>query len=161
VAATFPELKGRAVAVGEIAPLEKTELSIKRPVAAVGFINGSASDNYQLNDELVVEFMLETARYPTEGGDDSPFYVFFDYEDWRDRLYAAVKNWQSPRGAMLSPTATELETNGSGAYCAFRFSASQRWCKPKEAAPGCGEAPTDAPKVSFTVQMDTYAKDCT
>jgi hypothetical protein len=111
--------------------------------------NGSASGSNaraEPEEQIMVSFVFEPARYQREDGGESPFWAFFDYDSLRDRLLNFLVDWRSPRQGRLSYFGLDVESDSFAVLINFQFRHTFNWC------------PTDVPneglkKWSFKVNV--------
>src|SRR5262245_57543333 len=104
IAAWFPELNGRSLAVSEVTVTK--EYVITLPLVMVAFVRGTAdppskasAEMFEITDSFVVEFWLQPARIKKADGSETPFWSYYDYEDIRDTLLRNIVRWPTPGDA--------------------------------------------------------------
>lgn len=140
VAAWFPRLGGRAVAVtdAKITPENRPTL----PFALVAlnrentenFNAKSNQGNLTLVDDFIVEFWLEVQRFDLENkkpGQEKPFWAYYPYEDIRDRLVSKMLNESKQEGRAdwgIAYTSMDIDADPQAVVLTFRFSRTYIWC---------------------------------
>lgn len=139
LAGWFPEVGGRFFAVSEVEPFDN---ATNVPTLPIGFVALVAEAGTQttpnghitLLDDILLQLAFEPVKYKTEGGADSPFFAYYDFEPIRDKLLALTKGWRSPRNVGLMYRSMDVEATELAVYLNFRFAAETRWCYPEEYA---------------------------
>lgn len=134
ISSSFEELKGRALAVVEIDPITR-ENKPTLPVCFVALIreigNGPRPPSKSFpkpDEELMVSFAFEPARYKKDNGQESPFWSFIDYSALRDRMLNLLVSWKSPVGGRLSYQGLDIEADQFAVLINFKFLHSFDWC---------------------------------
>lgn len=152
----FGELDGRAMAVSE-AMITKENLP-SLPLCMVALLRGdvagawkwqSASGANELVDDFVVEFWLEPLKYRRKDGSESPFWAFYNYEEFRDRLLSWMTGFRGPRGQRLEYRNMTVESDQFAVVLSFRIASHYNWCRTDDGSDG------EPANVGSTVQVVT------
>ena len=132
----FPELGGRALAVSEVEITKENVPTL--PLVMVAFLRSrgdqpakSHNDNYEIEDQFVVEFWLQPARYRKANGTDTPFWSYYDYETIRDNLLTNLAYWEAPNGERIAYRGMMVDAESLAVTLTFTFIATFRWCPSK------------------------------
>lgn len=139
IASRFPELDGRAFAVAEVDPFSDQSNKPTLPVAVVALADeqgeqGRNGGKISLVDTVVVHFMFEPVKYQKDGN-DTPFFMFYNYEPIRDQLLTLTKSWRSPRNGGMSYKSMTVTCDEFAVYMTFTFTISEAWCPTEIAEP--------------------------
>lgn len=132
----FPELGGRSIAVSEVDPFDNQTNVPTLPLAIVALVSeaGQQGTNGQrrieITDDLLVQFMFKPEKYDRSNGQKTPFYSFYDYEGYRDRLLMGLQGYRSPSGGGFSYRRLDVESDEFAVYLSFRLSCNYTWCPP-------------------------------
>lgn len=134
----FPELEGRAVAVSEanvtkenLPTLPACMVALVR-TDAVGWNWRAANGDNELFDDFVVEFWLKPERIKRADGSESPFWAFYDYEPFRDRVLNWMTGYQGPSKQRLEFRNMEVDSDQYAVVLSFRFRAHYNWCRTQD-----------------------------
>jgi hypothetical protein len=139
VAAWFPDLGGRAIAVSEVSITKDNVPTL--PLALVAFVRSvseqpanSRVEMFDITDTFIVDFWLPPARYKTASGAETPYWSYYDYEGIRDKLLTNLSRWQTPGGERIAYRGMVIEAEPLAVTLTFTFIANFRWCPtgPKE-----------------------------
>lgn len=164
----FPELEGRALAVSEVDPFGNKTNVPTLPVAVVALVGesnaqstGRGSARIEIQDDILIQFIFEPVKYKNEGGQDTPFFAFYDYENIRDRLIVGLRNWSTPRGGGVVFNTLDVESDEYAVYIAARLRTTENWCPPPDPteAAAC-ESPLLAPVVDISAKWFTPKGCC-
>lgn len=135
MAALFPFLGGRAIAVSEaditkenMPTLPLCMVALVR-VDAVGWNWKATNADRQLFDDFIIEFWLKPEKEPRADGSESPFWAFYDYEEFRDRVLGWATKFSGPRGQRMEFRNLEIDSDQYAVVLSFRFRAHYNWCR--------------------------------
>lgn len=132
VAEQFPILKGRSIAVSEV-DLFKNKTDVPSLPLAFSALLSETSDQkasggqFNIQQEILLQFMFESVKYTGEGGADTPFFAFYDYEAIRDRLLTVAAKWRTPRGGGLRYKSLDVSSDTMAVFIAFKFVVTEVW----------------------------------
>lgn len=159
VSQAFPELQGRALAVSEVAPFNDKTNVPSLPIAYTALIGESSNQTSRntkidLVDRIMVALMFDPVKYQREGGEDTAFFAFYDYESIRDRMLMLAKHWETPRGGGLVYKTMDVESDEFAVYINFVFEAHERWSEDCVAQPDddC-QPPIPAPTITMVSRV--------
>lgn len=133
VAEWFPELGGRSLAVSDIEvdpdnlpslPIAFVAINDDRPEHVWSNSGGEIS----LNEDIILEFWLKVERYKTEKGAESPFFAFYDYEAFRNRLLSNIVTWVGPSGQRFEYRRFNIDATQYAVILHFELRAHSNWC---------------------------------
>lgn len=143
VATWFPELGGRAVSVSEIDPFTAENIP-SLPIAIVALARETSNQpanvtqsSIQMFDAFVIEFWFDPARYKRADGSVTPFWSYFDYEAYRDRLVSAFTVWRGPHGEQIRYRGLVQEADPLAVVLTFTFEAHFTWCADEKVVDAC------------------------
>lgn len=100
IAAAFPNLNGRAVAVSEVNMASVSKDTLPRLpvcwVAHLSEVTDATEKNvheFALTEEIMAMFWLEPTKYRNEQGAETPFYAFYDYTVYRNQMLAIIRQF--------------------------------------------------------------------
>lgn len=167
IAEWFPELEGRSIAVSEVEPFSDKTNVPTLPLAVVALVtenNSTPSSNgatrITIEDDILVQFIFKPVKYNREGGAETPFFAFYDYEAIRDKLLAGLKNWRTPRQGSIGFRSLDVESDEFAVYIAIRLRTSENWCKPDADTKPC-DMLVPAPIISIKARMYEPPGRCT
>lgn len=148
IAEWFPEFNGRALAVSEIDEITKQNLPTL-PLAVVALIRETSKHAYQSNgriemiEEFIIEMNFDPNKYQLEDGSESPFWSYYNYDYWRDKLlyHIVTERWETPRNGLIEYVEMTQETDPFSVSLVFKFKHHYRYCPPEE-EPECGAIET-------------------
>lgn len=131
VAAAFPELGGRAVAVTDAAITKENLPTL--PLAMVALIREEGNHRAKAGrvdpeTTFVCEFWFPPTRYPRADGSESPFYSFYDYEAIRDRVVDLLTAFTPDRGGFVEYVKLEVDCSEFASVLTFTLKHSFVWC---------------------------------
>lgn len=135
MAKLFPWLNGRSLAVSEaditkenMPTLPLCMVALVR-VDAVAWNWQAANGKNDLFDDFIVEFWLEPKKEKRPDGAETPFWVFYDYEAFRDRVLSWMVGFVGPRNQRLEFRNLAVESDQYAVVLSFRFRAHYNWCR--------------------------------
>lgn len=142
IAKHFPELKNRAFAVAECDIVGELKNMPSLPVCMLGLIretgDGSVlSNEYNPEEDFLVQFWFEPAKYPLADGGDSPFWSFYDYDTLRDRFVTMLQRWISPREQRVQYMSLEIDVDPYAVIISFRCRHTFDFCPYEPPEDGC------------------------
>lgn len=132
IAEILPELGGRSVAVSE-AEINSNNVP-KLPIAMVGLVGVSANDagynnglasEMKMMEDFVIEVLLEPERRKTKDGGETPFWTFYDYRDYMNRIISGLKSWAPSAFEFVS---LDLSADSFAVALTLRFRQHYIWC---------------------------------
>lgn len=142
IAEWFPELGGRALAVSEANITRENMPTL--PLCMVALIASdadrwvwqSAASRTDMVEDFMVEFWLAPVKLRKADGTETPFWAFYDYEQFRDKLLSEIIRYNGPRGQRIEFVRMAIESDQFAVVLSFRFKAHFKWCANEfEAAP--------------------------
>lgn len=145
VAAYFPDLKGRSLAVAE-AEINKDNLP-KLPLAMVALANAEPNGPVDLMqrtqfsnvDRFVIEFWFETNRYIKANNTETPFWAYYDYAAIRDTLLATFSGWTGPNGERIWYAGMTMDASEYAVVLTFNMQARYELCVERKDEDGDGK----------------------
>lgn len=140
VAAAFPELNGRCIAVSEVDAFDGETHLPRLPFGLVALVGETSTQGLNsgghipIEDDILVQLLFDSKRYLTADRANSPFFAYYDYETVRDRMLAVTKGWRSPRNAGLAFRTMAVESDEYAVSISFRFASALQWCLPEHLA---------------------------
>lgn len=140
VAAWFPRLGGRAVAVTDAKITSENRPTLPFALVALNRentenFNAKANQgNLTLVDDFIVEFWLEVQRFDLEAkhpGQEKPFWAYYPFEDIRDRLVSKMLLESKKEGRAdwgIAYTSMDIDADPQAVVLTFRFSRTYIWC---------------------------------
>jgi hypothetical protein len=132
----FPQLGGRALAVSDVTVSKENVPTL--PLVMVAFVRGTGTSpswsrfaEVNLEDNFVIEFWLEPARYKKPNKTETPFWSYYDYESIRDTLLNNISLWQSPSGERVAYRSLIIQADSLAVTLTFGFVAVSQWCRDK------------------------------
>lgn len=134
VALWFPELAGRSLAVSEADITEQNMPTLPLCMVALANVDAekwvwqSAASRTELADNFMVEFWLESVKLRKADGSETPFWAFYNYEDFRDRLLTEIVRYVGPRGQRVEFLKMTVESLPYAVILSFQFRSHLKWC---------------------------------
>lgn len=138
MAALVPELEGRSVAVSEADITRENMPTLPLCMVALVRMDGvnwsweAANAERKLFDDFIIEFWLKPKKQLRADGTESPFWAFYDYEKWRDRILGWATGFYGPRGQRLEFRNMTVESDEYAVVLSFRFRAHYNWCRTED-----------------------------
>lgn len=160
MARIFGELEGRALAVSE-ANITKENMPTL-PLCMVALMRGdvagqwnwrAANGRNELADDFFVDFWLKPLKYLRADGSESPFWAFYDYEEFRDRLLNWMVGFRGPRGQRLEYKSMAVESDQYAVVLSFRLASHYDWCRTDEESDG--ESTSEGSTVRLVTKLCT------
>ncbi len=154
VAIWFPDLGGRSLAVSEAAVTKENMPTL--PLAMVALITTSPAAKWdtngskktrQLIDDFVVDFWLASVKYRMDGGKESPFWAYYDYEAHRKVMLSQISGYEGPDGQRLEFVSMDIDSTQFAVTLSYRFKAHFNWCADYEPEEGDGLPAKFAPNL--------------
>ena len=128
--AHIKQLAGRAIPVTE-AQVTKDNVP-ELPIAVVAPLRQDFTHNggprMTVVEGFVVEIWLEPAMEKTKHG-ESPFWSYYEYNKFRDRMFDLFAGWRTPQGGTLQFMSMDVESNFLATVLTFRFRATYDICR--------------------------------
>lgn len=132
VAKWFPELNGRSLAVSEAAVDAENVPTL--PIAMVALEsevaehNVASNGNIRITNNFVLQFWFAPERYKSEQG-ESPFWAFYDYERWRQRLLRNILKYRTPVKERVRYRSMTIESDPLAVIMEFKLSTQFDYCE--------------------------------
>ncbi|UPT53288.1 hypothetical protein [Synechococcus phage Ssp-JY38] len=125
----LPELKGRAFPVTE-AEITKDNVPTL-PLGMVAPLRQDFTHNGGLRvtvvENFILEIWLEPARIKGEKG-ETPFWSYYEYNAFRDRLFALFAAIRSPQGGTFRFVSMDVDSTYLATMLSFRMTATYDTC---------------------------------
>jgi len=132
IRASFPDMENRVLACSDA---EVTGENIPDlPVCFVVLNDESSSHSrkslqrFNITENVAVVFYLEALRYKKNDKGESPFYVYYDYEDIRRRLLNCLHTYRTPHNEPLIYQGLNIEATHFAVAISFGFSHEFQFC---------------------------------
>lgn len=83
---------------------------------------------YTIQEDFVIEIWLEPAREKTKDGGESPFWSYYAYNKFRNKMMVAFANWRTPQNGGLEFLSMDVESNFLATVLTFRLRATYDVC---------------------------------
>lgn len=127
----FPELKGRALAVSDVAITKENVPTL--PLVMLAFMRGVGAqsaynhdDDFEIQDNFIISFWMHPVRYKANGF-EMPFWSYYPYEKIRDVLLTNLLEWNAPNGTHIAYRNLAIEASSFAVTLNFGFVAMSRW----------------------------------
>jgi hypothetical protein len=88
----------------------------------------AASAKTEIYDDFMTEFWLKPVKISRADGTETPFWAFYDYEAFRDRLLTQIVRYYGPRGQRIEFRRMTIESDQFAVVLSFMFRAHFKWC---------------------------------
>jgi hypothetical protein len=135
IAAAFPELKGRAVAVSDW-HITAENVPKTLPVCMLQFVHEDTEWPQRSNARALmhefaqIKFILKSARALRKDGSESPFWSFYDYDRIRNSFYAVLHRYRSPHNERVVPVRMDMGADQLAVEITFTVKHTYYWCAP-------------------------------
>lgn len=167
IAEWFPEFEGRVLPVSEseitaenVPTLPLCMLALSREEAKHNYRTNS---NIELSEDFLVEFWLRPDRYKKDDGSQTPFWSFYDYTTFRNRLLKPIVDgsWYDQSGQFLEYVSMDIESDSFATVLTFRMKRHSNLCV-QDIVDECEthEAADGGPFVITTKLHPSLARNC-